>query len=75
MANFHLRNGAVLWRINWRSDVSARGLANSCGIMVNYKYFVDELEANSTAYLETHAVKAGEQVTHLAAQSKLGAKL
>ncbi len=24
VANFHLRNGAVLWRINWRADLSAR---------------------------------------------------
>ncbi len=38
VANFHLRNGAVIWRLNWRADVSQRGLENSCGIMVNYRY-------------------------------------
>lgn len=37
-ANFHLKNGAVMWRINWQADQSPRGLANSCGIMVNYRY-------------------------------------
>lgn len=37
-ANFHLRNGAVMWRINWMADPSPRGVANSCGIMVNYRY-------------------------------------
>ena len=72
VANFHLRNGAVLWRLNWRADLSARGMGNSCGIMVNYKYFVDDLEANSSAYLETKEVKAGEQVLHLASQCRLG---
>jgi len=38
VANFHLRNGAVMWRLNWQADLSVRGLANSCGIMVNYRY-------------------------------------
>ncbi len=66
VANFHLRNGAVLWRVNWRGDLSARGMANSCGIMVNYKYFLEELEKNSVAYQEDKVVRAGEQVTHLA---------
>lgn len=36
-ANFHLRNGAMMWRINWMADPSPRGVANSCGIMVNYR--------------------------------------
>lgn len=36
-ANFHLRNGAVMWRLNWRADTSPRGLANSLGMMVNYR--------------------------------------
>jgi len=39
-ANFHLRNGAVMWRINWMADPSPRGVANSCGIMVNYRYIL-----------------------------------
>ena len=37
VANFHLRNGATLWRLNWLADPSLRGMANSCGIMVNYR--------------------------------------
>ena len=68
VANFHLRNGAVMWRINWKGDMSARGLTNSCGIMVNYKYFIDDLEDNSTEYQENHTINAGEQVLHLATQ-------
>ena len=37
VANFHLRNGAAVARLNWRADPSARGLAGSVGIMVNYE--------------------------------------
>ncbi len=38
--------------------------------MVNYKYFLDDLESNSAAYLESHTVKAGEQVAHLVSHIK-----
>ena len=37
VANFHLRNGAAVARLNWRADPSARGLSGSVGIMVNYE--------------------------------------
>ncbi|GIY64644.1 malonyl-CoA decarboxylase, mitochondrial [Caerostris darwini] len=37
VAHFHLRNGAVMWRLNWLADLSPRGLDNSCGMMVNYR--------------------------------------
>jgi len=36
VANFHLRNGAALHGLNWRGDLSAKGLAASAGIMANY---------------------------------------
>ena len=26
-----------MWRLNWRADLTARGLTNSCGVMVNYR--------------------------------------
>ena len=37
-ANFHLKNGAVMWRLNWLADISTRGLTSSCGIMINYRF-------------------------------------
>ncbi len=37
VANFHLRNGASVWRLNWRADPSQRGLSQSYGIRVNYR--------------------------------------
>ncbi|KAJ1531780.1 hypothetical protein ONE63_000437 [Megalurothrips usitatus] len=70
VANFHLKNGAVMWRINWHADLSPRGLGNSCGIMVNYRYYLDETEANSRNYLEHHKINASEQVVQLAASAE-----
>jgi malonyl-CoA decarboxylase len=35
VAHFHLRNGALLWRVNWRADLSAEGLRRSHGLMVS----------------------------------------
>lgn len=69
VANFHLRNGATLWRINWWADLSPRGLTNSCGIMVNYRYYLDKLEDNSTHYQEKKDIDASEQVKLLATQA------
>lgn len=66
VANFHLKNGAVMWRINWMADRSVRGLGNSCGIMINYRYFLEECENNSCLYLETYKVTASELVQYLA---------
>ncbi|QQP55672.1 MalonylCoA decarboxylase [Caligus rogercresseyi] len=69
VANFHLRNGATLWRLNWKGDISIRGLSNSCGMMVNYRYFTDRLEENSTQYQETHTIDVGDQIATLSAQA------
>ncbi|ELW62949.1 Malonyl-CoA decarboxylase, mitochondrial [Tupaia chinensis] len=75
VANFHLQNGAVLWRINWMADTSSRGLAGSCGLMVNYRYYLEETGPNSTAYLGSKHIKASEQVLSLVAQFQKNSKL
>ena len=51
VANFHLRNGASLWRLNWRADPSARGWDESFGIRVNYRYDVNHLMENNRQYV------------------------
>lgn len=63
VANFHLRNGAVLWRVNWLADTSVRGMTNSCGMMVNYRYFLHDLEDNSNRYLQEHVIPVHSQVS------------
>jgi len=65
VANFHLRNGSCLWRINWLADPSPRGMTNSCGLMVNYRYYLDRLEDNSNNYLNNFTVDADNQVIDL----------
>ena len=46
VARFHLNNGARLERINPGADVSRKGLKQSLGLMVNYLYDLDDIEAN-----------------------------
>ena len=75
VANFHLRNGATMWRLNWWSDLSARGLSNSCGIMVNYRYYLDKLENNSTTYQEMKVIDASEQIRQLASIASITSKI
>ncbi|XP_052808011.1 malonyl-CoA decarboxylase, mitochondrial-like isoform X2 [Mya arenaria] len=62
VANFHLQNGAVLWRLNWAADMTSRGLENSCGLMANYRYFLNDTVTNSQRYIESGYICASEQV-------------
>ena len=50
VARFHLGNGARLERINWLGDPSAKGLAESFGLLVNYKYDAAMIERNHEVY-------------------------
>jgi malonyl-CoA decarboxylase len=50
VARFHLGNGARLERIDWRGNVAPRGLLESYGVMVNYLYDTDTIEANHEAF-------------------------
>jgi malonyl-CoA decarboxylase len=76
VARFHLGNGARLERINWHADLSPKGLAQSCGVMVNYLYDLGDVEKNHEEYFtRRHAVCSGaverlvRLVEPLAAQS------
>lgn len=46
VARFHLGNGARIERLNWAADTSPKGLSQSCAMMVNYLYELDDLDAN-----------------------------
>lgn len=50
VANFHLSNGSRIERINWLADTSPKGLSQSAGLMVNYLYKLNDIEANHEAY-------------------------
>jgi malonyl-CoA decarboxylase len=66
VARFHLGNGASLERLNWLGDTSASGMARSAGLMVNYVYWLAELERNHERYFREHAVVASPVVEKLA---------
>ncbi|MDE3177797.1 MAG: malonyl-CoA decarboxylase [Pseudomonadota bacterium] len=69
VARFHLGNGARLERINPRGDLSPAGLRQSLGVMVNYRYDLDEIEANHEAFANRGTVAASSAVRKLAAGS------
>ena len=65
VARFHLGNGARLERLNLYGDVSPKGLKQSHGLMVNYLYDLDRIEANHEAYAERAEVIAAPAVRKL----------
>ena len=66
VARFHLGNGARLERLNWEADMSANGLRQSGGIMVNYLYELSNLEENHEAFVERGKVVTGTAFERLA---------
>ncbi|MBF2760304.1 MAG: malonyl-CoA decarboxylase [Ectothiorhodospiraceae bacterium AqS1] len=66
VAHFHLDNGARIERINWLGDISKRGLAQSAGIMVNYRYILADVEKNHEAYCTTGEASIAPEVKRLA---------
>jgi len=46
VARFHLGNGACVERLNWGADLSRKGRAQGCGMMVNYLYVPEALDDN-----------------------------
>ena len=65
VGHFHLSNGARLERLNWLANPSAAGLRRSYGIMVNYVYAPEDIEANHEAYRDTGAIAASDGVRAL----------
>jgi malonyl-CoA decarboxylase len=51
VAHFHLSNGARIERLNWKGDVSEKGLKESFGLMVNYLYDPARIEDYHEEYV------------------------
>jgi len=62
VARFHLGNGARLERINVGGNLSDRGLRESHGVMVNYRYELDDIETNHEAFASRNTVVASSSV-------------
>lgn len=65
VAHFHLSNGARVERINCLADTSRRGLTQSAGLMVNYRYKLDDIEKNHEAYTGRCKVATGPGIRKL----------
>lgn len=72
VARFHLGNGARLEAIHADADLSANGLKQSHGVMVNYVYDLAEIEANHFALMELGTVAASKAVQTLAEGGQSG---
>lgn len=66
VAHFHLSNGARIERVQWLADTSPNGLARSAGVMVNYLYKLDDIEANHESYSGDGEIAASPAVRALA---------
>ena len=56
VARFHLGNGARLERVNVNADRSPKGLRESFGVMVNYLYDLEAVEANHERFVRAEVV-------------------
>jgi malonyl-CoA decarboxylase len=65
VARFHLGNGARLERLNWLGDTSEKGLRESYGLMVNYRYDLNEIERHHEAFANEGTVAASRAVRSL----------
>ena len=52
-------------RINWLADLSDSGLRQSAGLMVNYLYKLEDIEANHEAYRGEGRITATAAVNNL----------
>ena len=69
VARFHLGNGAALERLNWMGDTSEQGMARSAGLMVNYVYWLAEVEKNHERYFREHFIAASPVIEKLAREA------
>jgi len=65
VARFHLGNGAQIARLNWMGDVSANGIKQSAGILVNYAYGLAHVEENHESFVNDGVIAVSNEVQKL----------
>lgn len=68
VARFHLGNGAMVYRLNHAADLSRKGLQNSFGMMVNYRYNLDSIVENQRKFETSFHISASDDVLKLVYQ-------
>ncbi len=58
VARFHLDNGARLERLNAGANLSPQGLKQSFGVMVNYLYDLDKIEASHEKFKQGEVARS-----------------
>ena len=67
VAQFHVNNGAHVSRLFWLADTSARGMRQSYGVMVSYRYALSEVDRNHEQFVHNGRVPAARRVLRLLA--------
>jgi malonyl-CoA decarboxylase len=65
VAQFHLTNGARVNRIVWLADTSERGLRQSYGMMVSYRYNPADVDENHDRFLNGGEIATARRVQRL----------
>jgi len=65
VAQFHLNNGARVNRVLWLADSSPRGMQQSYGMMVSYRYKLSEVDRNHERFLQSGHIDAARRVLRL----------
>ena len=71
VARFHLNNGALVGAVHANADKSKNGMAQSCGVMVNYRYDLSRISENHEAFANHQTVIAEKPVKTLAAEIEI----
>ena len=70
VARFHLNNGALVHAIHDAADISAKGMQQSAGLMVNYLYDLPHLAENHEEFATDNKIIASSEVRNLATEAK-----
>ena len=71
VARFHLNNGALVGAVHANADKSKNGMAQSCGVMVNYRYDLTRISENHEAFANQQTVIAEKSVKALASEIEI----
>ena len=67
VARFHLGNGAQIHAVHTGADLSANGVAQSGGAMVNYLYDLSKITQNHERFATANKITASKEVRALSA--------
>ena len=70
VARFHLGNGAQIHAVHACADLSAKGVAQSGGAMVNYLYDLRKISQNHEQFVTKQKIAASKDVRVLSAQAE-----